>query len=103
MGAGKLAMPRLSLRVEPGADAGAQRRLEAFQHALDARRGLVVDATLQGRVGGVADRAALVAQIGQPLAQLVTPRFELGQCGLERDAQLERRLAAAARPTTSPR
>src|SRR5204862_5534824 len=63
--------------VQPGADAGPQRRFEAFQDTLHLSSRLVVDPALQRSVGRLGDGAAGVAQLGQPLAELVAPRLEL--------------------------
>src|SRR4051812_334246 len=77
-------------------DARAQRRLEPGEDALDLLEGVVVDATLQRGIGGARDDTAGVAQLGQALAERVAPGFELREACLQCDAQLQRRLAAAA-------
>src|SRR3954447_7924592 len=81
--------------VEAGGRASAQRRFHAAQHALDGRRLVLVEPALQG---SVVDGDRLATELGELLqapAQVAAlgPRLELRDGGLERGAQLQRRVA----------
>src|SRR4051794_40583202 len=87
---------RKSVEAERGA--GAQRRLEPAEDALDVGARAVVEAALQRRRGGRLGRGLERAQLLDARAEVAArrPRRELAERRGERDAQLQRRLALAA-------
>src|SRR5215218_7362643 len=85
------------ISVRPDGAAGAQRGLEAPERVLDRGRGAVVEAALERGRGGGLDAGAEALELLEAHVQIRArrPRRELAQRRVQRDPELQRRLAVA--------
>src|SRR3954470_17856774 len=66
---------RIGRLVQARRHARAQRALQPREHAVDLGGCLVVDAALQGGIGGGGHRVARLAELREALAELIAPRL----------------------------